>query len=106
MADPTPVAMRLAEASVPQVTITASASNEEINDLMAEAGRRRRMEVQRVAISNDDAGVREAVEKLEWVVRDSYYKAPEQLDPLHKAWLGKVESALSTLTGTQEVSDD
>ena len=64
---PTAVSMRLAELSVPQVTITASSltTDEEINDLAANADHRRRMEVQRVAISNDSAGVAEAIRLLE-----------------------------------------
>ena len=99
MADPTPVAMRLAE-----VSLDASL-NEHVLEI-DEDGKVTRPDQLVIAHALDDAGVREAVEKLEWVVRDSYYKAPEQLDPLHKAWLGKVESALSTLTGTAQEKND
>ena len=49
----------------------------------------------------DDAGVREAWEALEWIIRDASYKAPEQLDPLHQVWLNKIKVSLAALTGTK-----
>ena len=94
---PTAVSTRLAEASVPQVTITASSSitSEEINGLAADADHKRMMEVQRVAMSNDSAGVATAVEILKYL-RDY----PGDIVVAHKA-----EVALAALTGTEEVDD-
>ena len=56
---------------------------------------------------HDDAGVKEAVEALEWVVHDAFYRAPETVDrDTCATYVYKIQQALSVLTGeTQKESD-
>ena len=108
MTTPSAVSTRLAEASVPQVAVTASSSSseEELNGLMANAEHRRRLEVQRVAMSNDSAGVAEAVEKLRMardLCTDTANNGWVVIDPLQIR--KDIGEALAALTGEKENLD-
>lgn len=61
-----------------------------------------------ILLNEVDAGVRETVELLEWIISDGNFKAPEQLNPVCRTWRGKIEQALAELSGEaeQEVNDE
>lgn len=101
MTDPTPAAIRLAEAAVPpqEVVLTNEMSFSEQQAVIDSAKDERSDQVHIAARALDDAGVREAVEKI-----NEAKKYPYKGDILILIRL--LDGALSALTGTHEASDD
>jgi hypothetical protein len=101
MADPTPVAMRLAE-----VSLDASL-NEHVLDI-DEDGKVTRVDQLAIAHALDDAGVREAVSMLDHCIR-SCMALGSTFDGPGKRFAAAMQQdlsyTLSALTGTQETSD-
>ena len=89
MSDRTLVAMRLAGIALTQDSRSCDDEETKINT---------------AARALDDAGgVREAVEAMEWVVHDAFYRAPETFDrDICTRYVVKLQQALAALTGTKE----
>ena len=98
MTDATPVAMRLAE---PVFTFLGKHHLHKEHDNPEQARQRKAWLVSSIAHALDDAGVREAVERLERLIRRHH---PGMMDKSYA--ISEVTLAYAALTGTKEVNDE